>query len=231
MTRVVQPEGVRGSLRWIQTYVNDRSEALDEALASASAGRLRTPVEWRSPVRGDEYAEYRDQSFLDLLGVELPVRKLEEYWPRRGPQWDALGLTASGQPVLVEAKANIPEVISPGTASSDRSQARIQQSLAETADFLGVKSSCDWSGTFYQYANRLAHLYLLTEVNRIDAWLLFVYFVGDADVGGPTTVREWEAALQVLHGALGLGKRHRLASRVQDVFVDVRGMTTAAHFP
>lgn len=222
MTRVVQPAGVKGSLRWIQAFVNDRPEVLDEELARASAGRITTPVRWLSPLRSDEFAEYRDQAFLDLLEVELPLRKLDEYWPRGGPQWDALGVTKSGSPILVEAKANIPEVISPASGASERSLARIDAALSETAAFLGVKSSCDWSGTFYQYANRLAHLYLIAELNRIEAWLAFVYFVGDSDVSGPDTIGEWEAALQVLHGALGLGKRHRLSSRVLDVFIDVR---------
>ena len=46
-----------------------------------------------------------------------------------------------------------------------------------------MRSTCDWSGTFYQYANRLAHLYLLHELNDVDAWLVFVYFVGDSRSG------------------------------------------------
>ncbi len=32
---------------------------------------------------------------------------------------------------------------------------------------------------FYQYINRLAHLYLLRVLNKIPAYLVFVYFVND----------------------------------------------------
>lgn len=65
-----------------------------------------------------------------------------------------------------------------------------------------------------------AHVYLLHELNGIDSWLVFVYFVGASGVDGPTSEREWKAALKVLHGALGLGG-HPLLSRAVDVFPEV----------
>ena len=223
MSRYAQGIGEKGSLRWIQHYVNETPGLLDEAIARSSRGRIETPIAWLSPRREDEFAEYRDQAFLDLLNTDLPERQLADFWPRGGPQWDALGLSQSGQRLLVEAKANIPEVVSPPSAAGEKSLARISAALDETARFLGVTSSCDWTGTFYQYANRLAHLYLLAELNQIDAWLVFVYFIGDTDVDGPESEAEWKAALTVMHGALGLSKRHALSQRIVDVFVDVRG--------
>ena len=223
MSRHVQGIGKKGSLRWIQHHVNEAPGLLDEAIARSSRGRIETPITWRSPRKEDEFAEYRDQAFLDLLDMELPSRRLEDFWPKGGPQWDALGLSPSGQRLLVEAKANIPEVVSPPSGAGEESLARISAALDETARFLGVTSSCDWTGTFYQYANRLAHLYLLAELNQIDAWLVFVYFMGDADVDGPESEAEWKAALTVMHGALGLPKRHALSKRIVEVYVDVRG--------
>jgi len=222
MSRYVQGVGAKGSLRWIQEYVNDFRLELDRAITEASKGKIGSPIHWKSPRRDDEFAEYRDQSFLDLVQVSLPTRSLEQFWPNRGPQWDALGVSESGQVLLVEAKANVPEVVSPPSGAGSKSMTQISSALQETADFLGVTSTCDWSGTFYQYTNRLAHLYLLAEVNQIDAWLVFVYFVGDGEVAGPKSQGEWEAALQVMYGALGLPKRHALSSRVVDVFLDVR---------
>jgi hypothetical protein len=220
MSRYPQPSDGRGSLRWIQHFVNDRSAELDAAIHAASDGRLATPIDWRSPRREDDFAEYRDGAFLDLLGIELGERSLASFWPRMGPQWDALGVTASGEPILVEAKANIPEISSPPTAASGASREVIVQSLRDTADHLDVDADRDWTRTYYQYANRLAHLYLLHELNRIDGWLVFVYFVGDADVGGPESVEEWREALVVLHDALGL-MPHPLLERKVDVFVEV----------
>lgn len=105
----------------------------------------------------DDYAEYRDQAFLDLLGIKLPTRRLAFFWPRGGPQWDALGRAASGEVILVEAKAHLNELYSPATNASESSLAQIQASLAETAQGLGVPAGYDCSRQFYQYANRLAH--------------------------------------------------------------------------
>jgi hypothetical protein len=48
-------------------------------------------IVWMSPKAGDGYAEYRDQAFLDLLGIKPTKTKLKDFWPNRGPQWDALG--------------------------------------------------------------------------------------------------------------------------------------------
>ena len=220
MSRYRQVRGERGSLRWIQEFVNHHPGILESAIVSASDGRIKGPIEWRSPLADDDFAEYRDDAFLELLDIELGTRPLAQFWPRLGPQWDALALDASRARVLVEAKANIPEVISSPTAAGPESKVLIDQSLREVATHLNVETWSDWSGTFYQYANRLAHLYLLHKVNRIDTWLVFAYFVGDDDVDGPDSEAEWKAAIQVLHGALGL-KSHPLLSRVVDVFLHV----------
>ena len=220
MSRYPQARGARGSLRWIQEFVNLRPGILEATIVSASDRRIEGPIKWRSPLADDEFAEYRDDAFLKVLGVELGTRPLAQFWPRLGPQWDALALDSSGACVLVEAKANIPEVISSPTAAGPESKALIDRSLREVAAHLNVETSSDWSGIFYQYANRLAHLYLLHKVNGIDAWLVFAYFVGDGDVDGPDSEAEWKAAIQVLRGALGL-KSHPLLSRVVDVFLHV----------
>ncbi len=49
---------------------------------------------------------------------------------------------------------------------------------------------------------------------------IFVHFIGDADMDGPSSRREWEAALTVLHEALGL--RGRMPRYVAEIFIDVR---------
>jgi hypothetical protein len=72
-----------------------------------------------------------------------------------------------------------------------------------------------------QYANRLAHAYFLNRCNDIPTRLVFLYFVGDADVDGPLSRREWDAAIAVLHEALGI--RGRVPDYVPDAFIDVRG--------
>ena len=220
--RCVQPAGERGSLRWIQHAVNERTEEFTAAVVDASGGRIGPEIEWRSPLKTDGFAEYRDAAFLELVGIDPSAVQLEEFWPRSGPQWDALGVTKAGEPVLVEAKANIREVITPPTGAGEVSRKLIADSLEKTKAALGVTSAYDWTGTFYQYANRLAHLYFLEEREKVSTWLVFVYFIGDADVEGPESVAEWKAALEVMYGAMGLGRRSRLLKRKIDVFLDVR---------
>jgi hypothetical protein len=47
---------------------------------------------------------------LGKAGIKaLPVRPLVNFWPARGPVWDAIGTTSDGKAVFVEAKAHIPE--------------------------------------------------------------------------------------------------------------------------
>jgi hypothetical protein len=89
----------------VQWFVNHAPHVLDEQIGLG-------PIDWRSPLREDDYAEYRDAAFLERIGVILGQRPLDGFWPRGGPQWDALGRAASGEPVIVEAKAHLNELYS-----------------------------------------------------------------------------------------------------------------------
>ena len=223
--RAVQPQGTRGSLKWIQTLVNQRSDLLNRLVRENCRLEPDEAIEWVSPLADDQYAEYRDDAFLRRLGVELGQRPLREFWPRLGPQWDALGHTDGGAVFLVEAKANIPEFVSPDSgATSPASISLIDDSLKEVQRSLRVDTGIDWAGKLYQYANRIAHLYLLRELNRLPACLLFIYFVGDKDVDGPQTAEEWKAAIEVAERVLGLPTRHRLSDYVADIFVHVNDL-------
>jgi hypothetical protein len=219
--RVPFKAAARGSQRWIQLAVNDHAALLDRAIREALGFNESEPITWLSPLREDEYAEYRDNSFLERLNLKLPTRSLEEFWPRNGPQWDALGRTNSGDVLLIEAKANLLELVSPASQASDKSKSLIQASLREVQGFLGVEADIDWTGKLYQLANRIAHLYLLRKLNKKQVYLVFVYFIGDEEVGGPGSVSEWKAALSVAKGVLGIGNRHRLGKYMADVYIDV----------
>jgi len=176
-------------------------------------------IRWLSPLKGDDYAEYRDQAFIDLLGVKLKEKPLGDFWPKGGPQWDALGKSSSGKLFLVEAKSHIRELISTMQAKDEDSKRKICESLQETRRFLGSNAEIDWACGFYQYVNRLAHLYLLRQ-NRLPGYLLFVYFINDSKTKGPTTIDEWKGAIELLHSYLGI-RRHKLQNFVADLFIDV----------
>jgi hypothetical protein len=219
--RVVEPGPARGSLKWIRCAANEGSEVLNRHLLEGLGLKGGTTISWVSPRADDEFAEYRDEDFIKRVGANLPERALSDFWPSRGAQWDALARVGEGGVLLVEAKANVPEIVSPGTSAQGSRREFIERSLAEVKAYLGVPDEIPWSGKLYQYANRLAHLYFLREINRQDAYLAFVYFMGDTDVDGPSTVEEWAAALTVAKGVLGLPKRHRLSKYVAEVFIHI----------
>lgn len=225
--RVPVEAAERGSQKWIQLAVNDHTAFLDRSICEAFDFNRSESITWLSPLIEDEYAEYRDNAFVDRLSLKLPKRPLQEFWPRRGPQWDGLGRTDSGSVLLVEAKANLPELISSASQASAVSMSLIQTSLREVQDFLGVEANIDWTGKLYQFANRIAHLYLLRELNQVPAYLVFVYFIGDKEVGGPGLVSEWKAALAVVKGVLGIGNRHRLSKYMADVYIDVATLSAS----
>src|SRR3954468_12280315 len=108
MARFPQQLCPKGSQRWIQLLANEAPDALNAAIGIG-------PITWLSPVASDDYAEYRDDAFLERLDITLPVRGLSSWWPRGGPQWDALGRAESGEVVLVEAKAHLNELYSPAS--------------------------------------------------------------------------------------------------------------------
>jgi hypothetical protein len=225
--RTPQSEGNKGSLKWIQLLVNDHPGKLNAAIAKKLQFR-DSNIQWLSPLKTDEYAEYRDGAFLDLLGLAEFKSKLQNFWPRNGPQWDALGKATSkrtsGQAVippvfLVEAKANIPEIMSSLGAKSERSIALIRKSLAETRKYLRCKDSHLWEKGFYQYVNRLAHLHFLRNICSVDAYLIFVYFTGDYTLI-PTSQEQWTGALELQKCLLGI-KNHRLNNFVAEIYFDV----------
>lgn len=222
--RVVDKKKARGSLKWIREAVRDQnSPLLNRRIVEQFRLAPSASISWVSPLEDDEYAEYRDESFLKRLGTELPLEKriLSDFWPKLGPQWDALGKVGNKEYLLVEAKANIPELVSSGTKAGPKSRELIERSLMETKRYLGVDPEIPWSDRLYQYSNRIAHLYLLRILNNVPARLVFVYFTGDRDVDGPTTEAEWKAAITVAKTMLGLGKRHGLSKYMTDVFIDV----------
>jgi len=219
MGRIEQKKGDKGSLKWIQCVVNESTHLLNKPINRHLGLPENGNIEWLSPLKKDSYAEYRDQAFLDLLNIELPNRHLKDFWPIRGPQWDALGRIGDKAYFLVEAKAHVSEIISSSQAKSPRSISLINKSLNETKNYLKLKPHLDLSKGFYQYSNRLAHLYFLRELNGIPAYLVFVYFVND-HTHIPTTRDEWNGALQLMHSLLGTG-RHKLKRYTIDVFIDV----------
>ena len=223
MSRIPQHLAANGSQKWIQKLINEKPDLLNSPLRTQLDLPDTEKITWLSPIADDEYAEYQDQDFLDLLGIKLINVPLSDFWPSRGPVWDGLGKSDSGNVFLVEAKSHISEVLSPKTGAGEKSLRQIKKSLHETKTFLHSNSEHDWSSVFYQYTNRLAHLYLLRALNEVPAYLIFLYFVNDKHMDGPRSVDEWIGALSLLKSYLGVG-RHRLDRYVAEIFIDVKAV-------
>jgi len=223
MSRHTQKSDSHGSLKNLQVAINIKKQYLDAEISKVIGKQMK--IDWRSPLQSDDYAEYRDEDFFKKLGILNKIKySLSDFWPNNGPQWDALGVSGD-EIILVEAKANIPEMVSPGTsAKNPQSIKKIRNSLDEVKKYLNIGNDIDWTGTFYQYVNRIAHLSYLREKNNIKAHLLFIYFINDITVHGPKTKDEWLGAIQTMECYLGLAKKHKLRKYIHDIFIDVNDL-------
>ena len=213
----IPSETVR-SRKLLETLITTRPELLlstDNAL-----------IHWKSPVAPD-FAEYSDRDFMELLDIPNPKVPLKDFWPVRGPVWDGLGIADNNARtrIIVEAKAYIEEADTDPTGAGEKSKSLIDKSLLKTKEFMKASGGhADWSQSFYQYANRLAHLHYLSEQNSIPCELWFVYFCNLESDPKSTSYTEWKGALRLLHSHLGLGLRNPLRSSIREFFIDAATM-------
>lgn len=229
------PTANRGSQRWLQILVNYRPDILNSAIGQ----RLpETPgaIDWRSPLASENYKEHKDREFLVKLGNSpylhdtLPAwRNLYDFWPRNGPCWDAHGVTNKGQILITEAKSHTKEMQGAGSgAKTPKSIEKIDRSLKETQQFLGCVRAVDWAKSpYFQYANRLAHLYWFHKLNGLDAYLVLLYFLNDTAMEAKNTVvpkdeKEWKPAIVSQDKDMGIPESHPLSDRIIYVFMDVK---------
>ena len=198
-----------GSQLQTQIYVNRRSDELScSILATLNLGTpVGCAIDWKSPLEAKRFTEYRDADFLRVLGLDRLGAQLLDYWPTRGPVWDALATIRSDETtlgyVLVEAKSYVGEMESDCKATSQASISKIDAALKRTQHWLGANQEIDWKKGLYQSANRLAHLYFLREIAGLDAWLVNLCFVGD-DPPRHTSPAEWRDGLAESKRRLGL---------------------------
>ncbi len=209
----------KGSQKDIQILINEFPEIIQNEL------KEKDQITWVSPLKKDKYREYWDSRFLKELGLDKIPYKLKEFWPRGGAHWDALGKTKD-KVFLVEAKAHITEQKSgPSKAKANESRILISKSLNEVKSFLGVDKTFDWmQSDYYQYANRVAHLYFLRICNKINAHLLFVYFLNDNTVTPVKSKKEWETEIKQVHKLLGLPEIFKLKPYIHNLFINVNDL-------
>jgi hypothetical protein len=111
MPKRLRPVEAKRSEHWLRVAVNDVPNRLDECVARTFQWDTPDKIHWLSPLPNDQFAEYYDQAFLERLGLSELRVSLGSFWPASGPRWDGLGKTASGEVILVAAKAHIDEVV------------------------------------------------------------------------------------------------------------------------
>ncbi|MBS0266898.1 MAG: hypothetical protein JSS02_33535 [Planctomycetes bacterium] len=218
----------RRSQRWMQFFVNEQPAILNHAVRQATGIAPQTDIHWKSPLADDDFAEYFDQAFLNRLQVTPSNVPLNEFWPNGGPHWDGLAITSTAEVILVEAKANITEFATdPCGAESAASIEQIRKSLNQVQQFMDIRGNrCRpelWFNAFYQYANRLAHLYFLREVNGIPTHLIFLDIVNDPDSGNDAvkSADEWKSLTRLAETCLGITSSKPLMQHVHHIHVDV----------
>ena len=206
-----------GSEKQFLEYRRQASDPLDTAIMSAlGLDPERAALEWRYPTNTGRRG--KEVSGLDFLaGDESPTsRKAMEAWttawPRSGtpPTWDGVArLTTRGQEprwLLFEAKANHPEFAGSPCRASERSRVTIVRTLGKAKSRWKVHRDFDWTGSYYQHANRLAMINHL-EKHGVPATLVEIFFCGERfpdDRTCPATPAEWKPLLDARRLTLGL---------------------------
>lgn len=214
-------------LRWMGRH----RQVLDKMLLS-TIQKGGWKIEWIdfNFKRGETWpdAELKGLEFLNNYG-ELK-NNWETFWPVGSGihNWDAVGWVYSGEDkelLLIEAKANIQEVVSNCQAKDKDSIKKIRHSLELVKKGLGVNAENDWAKKYYQFANRMAILYFLHQ-HSIPAHLVFIYFIGDRSGKRrtcPQSTSEWKSILKDQKEYMGLPKGHPLEARIQELFLRIDG--------
>ncbi len=142
-------------------------------------GLLDASVTWVYPVGAPGERESQGTSFL--MDRDAVQELWKTFWPQRGRAqcWDGVAQLHRGATVewlLIEAKANAVEFVTPPTGASAKGGRSRIQSTNKVKSTLGVHRDFPWFGTYYQYANRLAVLHFLNNIAQVPARFLHVYF-------------------------------------------------------
>ncbi len=212
-----------GSEFHLRRYLMESPALLTERIVDA-LGKPLARVQWLHRESGKEWKGLQFSSFSPRV-----MEQWKSFWPQTGnpPNWDAVGQLSSSvadEWLLVEAKANEAEFVSPPSGASRRSREQIEGAMRAVKEFLGIDPDTNWMGPYYQYANRLAILFFLNEIARVPAHLFFVYFLGDCFPDGrpcPASESRWQELIAECHRTLKVPGTHPLSARVHDLFIPV----------
>ena len=167
--------GKRGSKLWIQFLVNHKhGDKLSKCIIQEDNSISK--IKWLSPLKQEDYEEYMLNSDIILErirseGVNIDKNMILNFWPSQSPHWDAIGIYYDEENLpgllLVEAKANIREMISkkssvPTSSRSQQNTLLIEKSMHDAYSEFGSGSNfASWMEKYYQLGNRLTFLHKL----------------------------------------------------------------------
>lgn len=186
-------------------------------------------------------------SFLGGIRDDI-VAEWKQKWPQVGtpPNWDAIGWLerpdGTRECLLVEAKAHLGELRNEkgcGAKLGSPGRVLIEDFLNTVKQSLSSWGSDEWTGPYYQFANRVAILHFLLA-RGLPTRLICLYFVGDRGFSGrncPATPADWHDAVQNQKLAiLGAHPDASIRNRIHEVYLHVLGRNalegkTAIEYP
>ena len=184
-------EKLKGSQRALIETVNCSSnrQSLEGKLRDAFPKWKDCSFIWLSPIKEDGYKEYTGKRFWDLifsLSDTTPLKEIRSFWPLRGCHWDGIIEVLKGRVrvgiILLEAKAHTSELFSSISARSESSIRIILGTLENVKRELKAGNGSDWTGMYYQTANRIAHIMYLNSqksLRPVEFALANIYFLND----------------------------------------------------
>ena len=77
MKRIPQKIDSHGSLKDLQILINEKYALLDKMISEKLKKSLK--ITWVSPLKEDEFAEYRDEGFLNILDIKPQYYSLSDF--------------------------------------------------------------------------------------------------------------------------------------------------------
>lgn len=197
----------KGSQLQTQIYVNERPAELSEAIVAEVAALDGAHLTWVAPLEANKFREPRDAEFLDVLGRRDLLPSSRAFWPSGGPVWDGLAkvkLSGNDEGLLLLEAKSYPQEMRSACRARRQSRRRIEVALSRTRSELGAPEGCAnaWIDSYYQLANRLAHLLWLRRAGA-PAWLILLCILDD-EHHIATTRDAWDSGLADVRDELGI---------------------------
>ena len=229
----------KGSQRALIETVRDRSSkaVLEEKLREAFPKWEECTFKWLSPIEDDGYKEYTGKRFWEMIyssAGKTPLTEISGFWPLKGCHWDGVvEVLQKGRRVgiiLIEAKAHSSELRSTISARSETSIRIILDTLRKVKSELRVSEERDWTGQYYQSANRIAHVLHLNSrdiLKPITYALANLYFLNDKFAGEKCnehfeSEKEWTPFIKKEYDYLGITPEDHplLKNHIKNIFID-----------